>query len=307
MKKNWPVLSYVSGKSTYETLQLFTQIVGKIKLTTMPWINHSWGITLHVTPVGLTTQTIPYKDKDFQIDFNFLIHQLEITTSLGESKQFSLENISVADFYNSIQEKLKEIDIEVHIFTVPSEIVNTIPFELDEIHNSYDIDQASAFHNALLRIHEVFLIHRSSFKGKSSPIHFFWGGFDLSLSFFSGKKAPNHPGKMPGMPNWVLQDAFSQEVQTVGFWLGNEDLNEAAFYCYLYPEPNEYSITEVEPKEAYYLKQRSEFILRYSDVQQSEDPEQKLLAFLNSTYALGAKIAKWDNAFMEPIAKIYEA
>jgi hypothetical protein len=304
MKKNWPVLSYGLGKPTYETLQLFTQIVGKIKLATMPWINHSWGITLHITPAGLTTQTMPYKDKDFQINFDLVNHQLEITTSLGESKRFSLENISVAGFYKSIQSKLKEIDIEVQIFTVPSEIVDPIPFEQDELHNSYDKDQASAIHTALLRIYEVFLIYRSSFNGKSSPIHFFWGGFDLSLSFFSGKKAPLHPGKMPGMPNWVLQDAFSQEVQTFGFWPGNDDLNEAAFYCYLYPEPEGYSTTEIDPKEAYYLKQRGEFVLCYSDVQQSDDPKQKLLAFLNSTYALGARLAKWDPAFVEPIAGI---
>ncbi|KIQ20129.1 hypothetical protein RT99_13630 [Flavobacterium sp. MEB061] len=304
MKKHWPVLSYAVGKPTYETLQLFTQIVGKIKLATMPWINHSWGVTLHLTPAGLTTQTIPYNSKYFQIDFDLNNHQLEITTSLGESKQFSLENISVAGFYQSIQKKLKEIDIEVPIFTVPSEIVDPIPFEQDESHNTYDKEHASAFHIALLRINEVFLTYRSGFKGKTSPIHFFWGGFDLSLSFFSGKKAPTHPGKMPGMPNWVLQDAFSQELLTVGFFPGNEDLNEAAFYCYLYPEPEEYSITAIQPKEAYYLKQRGEFILSYADVQMSEDPEQKLLAFLNSTYALGAKIAKWDPAFVEPITGI---
>lgn len=303
MKKNWPVLSYNLGKPTYDTLQLFTQIVGKIKLATMPWINHSWSITLHIMPVGLTTQMMPYQDKDFQIDFDFANHQLKITTSLGESKQFSLENISVAGFYRAIQKKLKEINIDVTISPLPSEIVDPIPFELDEFHNSYDRDQASAFHIALLRIHEIFLIHRTSFNGKSSPIHFFWGGFDLSLAFFSGKKAPPHPGKMPGMPDWVLQDAYSQEVQTVGFWSGNDDLTEAAFYCYLYPEPEGYSTTEIEPKEAYYYKQRGEFILSYADVQQSGDPEQKLLAFLNSTYALGAKIAKWDPAFVEPIAK----
>ncbi|WP_367868670.1 DUF5996 family protein [Pedobacter sp. WC2423] len=303
MKKNWPVLSYNLGKPTYSTLQLFTQIVGKIKLATMPWINHSWSITLHITPAGLTTQTIPYKDKDFQIDFDLVNHQLKITTSLGESQQFSLENISVAGFHRAIQKKLKEIDIDVTISPLPSEIVDPIPFELDEFHNTYDRDQASSFHIALLRIHEVFLIHRSSFKGKSSPIHFFWGGFDLSLAFFSGKKAPPHPGQMPGMPNWVLQDAYSQEVQTVGFWSGNDDLKEAAFYCYLYPEPEGYSTAEIEPKEAYYHKHRGEFILCYAEIQQSEDPEQKLLAFLKSTYALGAKIAKWDAAFVEPIAK----
>jgi len=304
MNKTWPILSYNLGKHTYETLQLFTQIVGKIKLASMPWINHSWGVTLHLTPVGLTTQTIPYQDKDFQIDFDFFDHQLQIITSLGESRQFSLKGIAVADFYNSIQTKLKEIDIEILIFTIPSEIINPIPFELDKFHNSYDINIVSAFHTALLRISEVFLIFRSNFNGKSSPIHLYWGGFDLSLSFFSGKTAPTHPGRMPGMPNWVLQDAFSQEVQTVGFWPGNDDLTEAAFYCYLYPEPEGYRITEIEPKEAYYLEQRGEFILSYADVQKSDDSEKKLLSFLNSTYELGARMAEWNAALVEPVVKI---
>ena len=302
--EKWPVLSCKSGKPTYETLQLFTQIIGKIKLATMPWINHSWAITLHVIPSGLTTQIMDYKEKQFQIDFDFIQHQLQLTTSLGESKQLSLENISVAEFYKAVYGILKEVNIDVIISPRPSEIVNSIPFELDEYHNTYDRRHASDFHRALLNIHSVFLGHRSRFQGKSSPVQLFWGGFDLSLSFFSGRKAPAHPGKMPGMPNWVLQDAFSQEVLTVGFLPGNDDLNEAAFYCYIYPEPKGYSEVEIEPKEAYYNKQRGEFILSYADVQKSHDPEQKLIDFLNSTYEIGAKMASWNPEFMNPIVKV---
>lgn len=304
MNKYWPVLSYGSGKATYETLQLFTQIVGKIKLVTMPWINHSWSVTLHVTPTGLTTQTIPYLHNDFQIDFDFVSHQLKIITSQGESATFGLKGNSVADFYKTIQQKLKALQIEIDIFSIPSEIVNPIPFELDTFHNSYDVEQVGNFHLALLRIHEVFTHFRSGFTGKSSPIQFFWGGFDLSLSFFSGNTAPLHPGKMPGMPNWVLQDAFSHELQTVGFWAGNEDLNEAAFYCYLYPEPEAYQVSTIEPKEAYYLKARGEFVLSYAAVQNSEDPALTLLTFLKSTYALGAKLSEWSDDLVVPTVNV---
>lgn len=303
MNKNWPVLSYEMGKATYDTLQLFTQVVGKIKLATLPWTNHSWSITLHITPQGLTTQTMPYKDKDFQIDFDLIAHQLVISTSKGESRQFGLQNISVASFYEITFELLSQVGIDLKINSLPSEIEDPIPFELDELHHNYNPEQASLFHNALLRIQDVFMIHRSGFKGKSSPIHLYWGGFDLSLSFFSGKKAPRHPGKMVGMPDWVLQDAYSHEVRDAGFWAGSPGLPEAAFYCYLYPEPEGYKTANIEPEEAYYNKDMGEFILTYADVQKAADPEQKLLAFLDSTYAVGAALAKWDPSFVEPIQK----
>jgi len=301
MKKKWPVLSYQEGKATYETLQLFTQVVGKIKLATLPWTNHSWSITLHITPLGLTTQTMPYQDKDFQIDFDLITHHLKLSTSLGQSRQFSLEHISVAKFYENIFKQLNELGIELAIMTLPSEISDPIPFELDELHKGYDRLQATSFHTALLCIQNTFMIHRSGFKGKSSPIHFFWGGFDLALAFFSGKKAPRHPGKMIGMPEWVLQDAYSHEVCDAGFWTGSPGLPEAAFYCYLYPEPNGYKTAEIAPEEAYYNHELGEFILTYADVQKASDPEAKLLDFLNSTYQVGATLANWDPEFIKPI------
>ena len=237
MKKSWPVLSYEKGRPTYETLQLWMQILGKIKLAALPWANHSWNCTLHISPTGLSTQNISYLDKVFQIDLDLITHQLRIVSNLGETRDFALQHLNVAGFYKLIFEKLRELDIIIEIMTTPSEIENPIPFELDNVHGTYEVLQAVNFHKALCNIQDVFMIFRGDFIGKSSPIHFFWGGFDLSLAFFSGEKAPSHPGKMPGMPNWVLQDAFSHEVSDFGFITGNQTYPHAAFYFYIYPEP----------------------------------------------------------------------
>ncbi len=299
MQKQWPVLSYEKGKDTYETLHMWTQIVGKIKLATLPWVNHSWHVTLHITPYGLTTQIMPYKNQNFQIDFDFIEHILKITTSKGELRIFDLQGISVADFYKKIFALLNELDLDIKIKPVPSEVANGIPFEEDTMHASYDEEQVKAFHKALLLIQDIFMKFRSEFKGKCSPIHFFWGGFDLALSFFSGRKAPKHSGGVPGLPDWVVEEAYCREVSSCGFWTGNEMLPEAAFYCYLYPEPEGYDTAKVQPQAAYYNRTLREFILPYSAVQQSEDPGITLLKFLNSTYHAGADLAKWDREALE--------
>jgi Family of unknown function (DUF5996) len=299
MQQQWPVLSYEKGKDTFETLHMWTQIVGKIKLATLPWINHSWHITLHIVPYGLTTQTMPYKDQNFQIDFDFIDHHLKIITSKGELRKFDLHGISVADFYDNIFMLLKELNIDLIIRPVPVELENPIPFKKDTVHKTYDEEQVVAFHKALLCIQNVFMTFRSKFKGKSSPIHFFWGSFDLALSFFSGRRAPQHPGGVPGMPDWVAEEAYCREVSSCGFWTGSEGLTEAAFYSYLYPEPEGYKDAKVLPEEAYYNTTLREFILPYSAVQQSSDPEEKLLEFLNSTYHTGADLAKWDRELLE--------
>jgi hypothetical protein len=299
MRQQWPVLSYEKGKDTFETLHMWTQIVGKIKLATVPWINHSWHITLHVVPSGLTTQIMPYKDEDFQIDFDFIDHHLKIKTSKGEFRKFDLHGISVADFYDKIFNLLKELNIDIIIRPVPVELKNPVPFKKDTIHKTYDDKQVIAFHKALLCIQNVFMNFRSQFYGKCSPIHFFWGSFDLALSFFSGRKAPLHPGGIPGMPDWVAEEAYCREVSSCGFWTGSEGLTEPAFYCYLYPEPEGYNSTKVKPEEAYYNTTFREFILPYSAVQQSSYPEEKLLEFLNSTYHTGANVAKWDRVLLE--------
>ncbi|MEO5649209.1 MAG: DUF5996 family protein [Ginsengibacter sp.] len=301
MQQQWPVLSYEKGKATYDTLHMWTQIVGKIKLAAMPWINHSWHITLHITPRGLTTQTIPYKDQNFQIDFDFIEHQLKIITSKGALRKFDLHGISVADFYKKIFDVLDDLKIDLQIKPVPVELANPIPFKEDTIHATYDDEQVKAFHHALLFIQDVFMKFRGEFKGKCSPIHFFWGSFDLALSFFSGRRAPKHPGGIPGMPDWVAEEAYCREVSNCGFWPGNEALPEPSFYCYLYPEPEGYKTAELQPRDAYYNTTLGEYILSYSSVQQSEDPEKKLLGFLNSTYHAGANLAKWDREILESL------
>ena len=299
MQQQWPVLSYEKSKDTFETLHMWTQIVGKIKLATLPWINHSWHITLHITPNGLTTENMPYKDQSFKIDFDFINHQLKIFTSKNEQRQFDLRGISVADFYEKIFELLGELNIELKIKPVPVEIANPIPFKDDSVHASYVEEDVKAFHQSLILIEKVFLKFRSGFKGKASPIHFFWGSFDLALSFFSGRRAPKHPGGIPGLPDRVAEEAYCREVSSAGFWPGNEMLPEPAFYCYLYPEPEGYKTAEVQPGKAYYNSNLGEFVLPYAAVQQSEDPENALLQFLKSTYAAGADLAKWDRELLE--------
>ncbi|MGC1633507.1 MAG: DUF5996 family protein [Gelidibacter sp.] len=299
MIKKWPSLSYQKGKATFETLQLFTQIVGKIKLETLPWVNHSWHITLSISPRGLTTNYISHHKKNFQIDFDLISHQLLISTDKGEVRSFLLKEISVAVFYKQIFELLAELGIDIKIRPVPAELMNPIPFQEDHIHDAYDEKQIIAFHIALLRIQDVFMEFRSGFKGKCSPVHFFWGGFDLALSFFSGKRAPRHPGGIPGMPDWIAVEAYSREVSSCGFWTGNEVFPEAAFYCYLYPEPEGYKTAKIEPHGAYYHMGLGEFILPYSEVQKATNPNQLLLEFLNSTYTLGANLAEWDRKLLE--------
>lgn len=298
-KENWPVLSYQDAKRTYETIHLWTQIAGKVKLTQMPWINHSWHTTLFVNPRGLTTGDIPSENKHFQINFDFIDHELQVITSNGENSSFSLKNLSVAGCYNNVMECLKEFGIEVKINKTPSEMVDPLPFDKDDNHKEYDPVHASNWHRVLLNVDEVFNKFRSEFIGKSSPVHFFWGSFDLAVSRFSGKEAPKHPGGIPNLPDWVAQEAYSHEVSSSGFWPGSEILPFAAFYNYIYPEPKGFNTTHIRPKNGYYFKDMGEFILPYSDVQQSEDPAKTLLAFLHSTYNNAADLANWNRKVLE--------
>lgn len=295
MKNQWPQLSYKKSKDTYETLHMWTQIVGKINLAVAPWRNHSWHVTLHLTPTGLTTLEMPYKDKHFQIDFDFINHKLKIVTSTGETGEFDLRGISVADFYTKIFRVLMDLDIDIKINTIPSELENPIRFEKDTVHKTYGEQDVKAFLQALLRMKNVFTRFQCEFKGKCSPVHFFWGGFDLAVSRFSGRKAPKHPGGIPNLPNWVAEEAYSHEVASFGFWPGNEALPEPAFYSYIYPEPTGYKETNLTPEEAYYHETLREFILPYKAVQQADDPEEKLADFMNSAYRAGAEAAAWDS------------
>lgn len=299
MKQKWPELSYEKGRKTYETLHMFTQVLGKIKLKCLPWQNHSWHVTLRFTPTGLTTLTLPYKEQFFQINLDLTEHKLEILTSHGKTREFALSGLSVTGFYQKLFGLLRELDIEIKIYTKPVELQNPIPFEKDNVHNTYDPEQALALHESMLIMQQVFYDFRCKFKGKSSEIHFFWGSFDLAVSFFSGRKAPKHPGGIPNLADWVVEEAYSHEVMSFGFWPGSEILPEAAFYTYLYPEPEGYKDADPDPDEAYYHPELREFVLPYKAVQQAQDPVAKLREFLDSTYATGTALAKWDRESLE--------
>lgn len=299
MKNQWPIIAYEKGKDTYATVHMWTQIVGKIKLAVMPWINHSWHITLHITPNGLSTLEMPYKNQNFQIDFDFIKHKLKIITSDGELRDFDLQGNSVADFYSKIFTLLRDLKIDLNINSTPVEMEDPIPFEKDTVNATYDKKETTALHQALLKMQNVLRHMRCNFTGKCSPVHFFWGSFDLAVSRFSGRTAPKHPGGVPHLPDWVAEEAYSHEVASFGFWPGSEALPEAAFYAYLYPEPDGYKETEIQPEGAYYHKNLGEFILPYNLIQESDNPEEQLMQFLNSTYLAGAKLANWDRKSLE--------
>ena len=299
MKMEWPALSFSEAKDTYETLHLWTQIVGKIRMAKMPWINHSWHVTLYVTPTGLTTGNIVDDEKHFQIDFDFTQHQLQVKTSAAETRAIDLKELSVAGCYEKLLAHLHDLGISVKINTTPNELENPIPFPQDQQHKGYNPRHALDLHKALLLTHDVFTKFRAAFSGKCSPVHFFWGSFDLAVSRFSGRDAPKHPGGVPNLPDWVAQEAYSQEVCSCGFWPGNQAFPSAAFYCYIYPEPDRFKEAGIRPEKAYYHQELREFVLPYEAVQQADDPEATLLDFLNSTYEAAADLAQWNRKALE--------
>jgi len=297
--ENWPELNFKQGKETYDTIHLWTQIVGKIKISKLPWINHSWHVTLFVTPIGLSTGDIRDVDKHFQIEFNFINHQLQIITSSGEIRKFGLKELSVASFYEKIKTELNDLGIDFKINPLPNEIENRISFNKDEKHCTYIPYIATKLHSALLNSNEVFNLFRSEFIGKCSQVHFFWGSFDLAVSRFSGRKAPMHPGGVLNLPDWIVRDAYSHEVSSCGFWPGNEAIPFAAFYSYIYPEPPGFKTASIKPESAWYHIESGEFILPYSIVQQSANPSGVLLDFLTTTYCAAADFANWDRLSLE--------
>ena len=299
METEWPELSYASAKSTYETLHLWTQIIGKIKLTKLPWINHSWHVTLLVTPTGFTTSDLRHEDQHFQIDFDLINHQLNIITNTGQSRAFALAGLSVASFYEKVVSALQELNIKININLLPNEVEKAIPFNKDTAHASYQPEHVTALHKALLSAQDVLTQFRAGFNGKCSPVHFYWGSFDLAVSRFSGREAPLHPGGIPNLPDRVVQEAYSHEVCSCGFWPGNEAVPFAAFYSYIYPEPAGYKNAKVKPDAAYYDKSLGEFILPYQEVQQAANPTSTLLDFLQSTYEAAADLAHWDRKSFE--------
>jgi hypothetical protein len=278
---------------------LWTQIIGKIKLAKQPWTNHAWHVTFQVTPTGLTTGSLPDEQQPFQIDFDLIRHRLLISTQNGHSRQFGLTGISVADFYHQVLACLTELGIEAVIHPVPNELEVAIPFGQDTVHHTYIPEQAAAFHEALLLAQELLTQFRAGFQGKCSPVHFFWGAFDLAVSRFSGRKAPPHPGGVPHLPDWIAQEAYSHEVSSCGFWPGNALLPEAAFYAYCYPEPEGYKDAAIAPAAAYYHPVLREFILPYEQVRQAPDPGQAVLTFLHTCYDAAADLAGWDRENLE--------
>jgi hypothetical protein len=277
---------------------MWTQVVGKIRTAQTPPLNHWWHSTLYVTPRGLTTTSVPYGDRLFQIDFDFIDHRLVIEESDGRTAAIDLCPMSVATFYRAVMDALASLDIEVRIRTTPTEVAVAIPFEQDEVHASYDRDQAHACWQGLMAAHRVLTKFRGPFIGKASPVHFFWGGFDLAVTRFSGRSAPRHPGGVPNCPDWVQEEAYSREVSSAGWWPTSRDLGPA-FYSYTYPEPAGFRAAAVRPDCARYSDDLGEFILRDDDLAGLPDPESAVREFLQSTYEAGAGLAGWDRAALE--------
>ncbi len=296
---DWPDLPYGDWSDTATTLHLWTQIVGKIRLVQTPWTNHSWHVPLYLTARGLTTSPIPCNGRLFELTFDFLDHQLVIQVSDGGRRLVALEPRSVADFHGAVFRALQELGLEVSIHTTPSEIADAIPFELDTVHHHYDPEAAQRFWRALLQADRVFKEFRARFLGKCSPVHFFWGSFDLAVTRFSGRSAPPHPGGIPNFPDWVAREAYSHEVSSAGFWPGGGGIAYPAFYSYAYPAPAGFASAAVRPEGAFWEPALGEFLLPYEQVRSAASPDALLLEFLQSTYAAAADGAGWDRAALE--------
>ena len=295
----WPSLPLEAWADTCATLHLWTQIVGKVRLTQSPWINHCWHVTLYVTARGLTTSTIPHGSRTFQIELDFVAHELIVRASDGGTGGFALEPMSVATFYKRLMAELEQLGLSVKIHGSPNEVTDPIPFDQDETHRAYDPEYASRFWRVLVQADRVFQEFRARFNGKCSPVHFFWGAPDLAVTRFSGRRAPAHPGGIPNLPDWVTRDAYSHEVSSCGFWPGGGPIPYPAFYSYAYPPPEGFSTAPVKPDAAFYSTDLGEFILPYDAVRQSESPDATLLEFLQSTYEAAADLAGWDRDALE--------
>jgi hypothetical protein len=295
----WPALPYNAWQDTCATLQLWTQVVGKIRLARAPMVNHWWQIALYVTPRGLTTSAIPYGSECFRIDFDFIDHRLVVSLSDGRIDAFDLRPMPVAAFYGEVMRRLRALGIDVRIWTQPQEIADAIPFEQDTQHTSYDATRVHEFWRALVQIDRVLTVFRGEFIGKVSPVHFFWGSFDHCVTRFSGRTAPPHPGGVPNMADWVTREAYSHEVSSAGFWPGNGGFGEAAFYSYAYPTPDGFADATGNVRGASFNRELGEFVLPYDVVRKAAEPDALLLSFLRQTYAAAADLAKWDRTALE--------
>jgi hypothetical protein len=292
----WPELPLAAWQDTYDTLHMWTQIVGKIRMTLTPLINHYWNATLYVSARGLTTSAIPYPPGVFEIEFDFIAHKLVIRTSEGADRALDLAPRTVADFYADVMSTLAALKIDVRIHARPDEVANPIPFAEDRTHKSYDRESVERFRRLLISVDKVFKTFRARFIGKCSPVHFFWGSFDLAVTRFSGRLAP--PRSDPHYRK-MMQEAYSHEVSSAGFWPGGGEVKGPAFYSYTTPEPAGFKTSAVLPKPAFYHQGIGEFLLMYDDIRGAASPESELTDFLRTTYEAGANLAKWDRAALE--------
>lgn len=295
----WPALPYSDWSDTCETLHLWTQIVGKIRMVLSPWLNHSWHVPLYVTSRGLTTSAIPYAGRSFDMTFDFVDHVLPIRVNDGSERVLRLRPQTVADFYVELLSALRDLRIDVAIHPVPNELEDPIPFPEDREHGAYDAHSAHRLWVALVQAERVFAEFRACFTGKCSPVHFFWGSFDLAVTRFSGRTAPPHPGGIPNLPDVVTREAYSHEVSSCGFWTGNAQAPDPIFYSYAYPTPEGFAEAAVQPPEAFWLPDLGEFVLPYEAVRTSESPDETLFRFLQTTYTAAADLAGWDRSGLE--------
>jgi len=290
----WPALPLAEWADTCATLHMWMQIVGKIELAQTPLVNHWWNTTLYVTSRGLTTFPMPYQERTFQMDFDFIDHTLSIKCSDGSGRTIALRSRSVAEFYSEVMSALGELGITIKIWTLPSEVPDPIPFEQDRTHASYDPDYANRFWRILVQVDRLFKEFRARFIGKVSPVHFFWGGLDMAVTRFSGRKAPEREGA-----DSITREGYSHEVISHGFWPGGGAIKDAAFYAYSAPEPAGFSEASIKPAEAFYSQDTKGFVLFYDEVRNAASPDEMVMEFLQSTYDAGATLAKWDRSALE--------
>lgn len=302
----WPNLNYHDWKDTYETLHRWLQIVGKLRLCKSPLLNHSWSSTLYVSSRGFTTGPIPLGDRSLTIEFDFLDHLLVFQDSQNRNYAFQLHDEAVSNFYHHFNEALEVMHVKPTFEPVPNELNDCLPFAEDQIHKTYVPEQAYNAWQVFVRVNNVFEEYRSKFLGKSSPVHLFWGAFDLAVTRFSGRRAPEHPGGVPFLSNEVAKEAYSHEVMSCGFWPGNEMYPKAAFYCYAYPEPKQFSKFKISPGEAFYHPDLKEFILPYEAVQGSIDPAGAIMSFMESSYKAAANSGDWDRDILEVSSHLHK-
>jgi hypothetical protein len=295
----WPRLDYATLAPTAETLRLLTQVVGKVRLARTPWINHSWHVTFYLSARGLTTSLIPNGDAGIELEFDFVAHDLSVRASDGGERRIPLGEGSISDFYARALEALASLGAATRIDPTPNELTDPEPFPKDHAPRPYNGAAVRDFWRALVQIDRVFTRFRSRFIGKCSPVHFFWGSFDLAVTRFSGRRAPIHPGGIPHLPDDVVREAYSHELSSAGFWPGGEGVPEPCFYSYAWPSPPGFSIAAVSPAAARFDTALGEFLLPYEAVRSAPEPDEALLSFLQSTYEAAANLAHWDRAALE--------